>query len=614
MQTLEIEELKLYEGQRLSVTEPFKNGTPTDRIIFKVLPGIGATHGEILLYNNRNSIIMEVNVPVIQGKETEKDPTTGLPVYPNMLGVYEGVTKQQVEKYLNSDVTPKKIVCTPEAYEEKVKPAIANCAQFNIFEDFFLLLDECDKLITEVDYRGAIVLPMDDFFQFKNKAMVSATALIPSDPRFLANGFKILKVVPQFKFAKTLNLVSTNNATEALRKLLTTYNDKPVFIFINSTDLILAMIRTLGIENESMVFCASTSVRKLRKLEYWKASDKLPKNGCYAKYNFLTSRFFSAVDIKVPYKPNIIVITNVLVASQTVIDPYTESIQVTGRLRNGVTRIAHITNYKPSIEWFDRLEALKYIHDGYTEYTHIVELLNACKTEGGKDNLIIALNEMYVKKYVDGQHRLMPYMVDNYIHEQTIRSLYANKECLTLAYEQTKYFTISPHEQMFPVSDAQLLVLDIKRNKQKLTQSICEVLLACETTTNELGEISFYLGETRGEMQCRFPEIVKQYDTLGGFKGMARLGFNPAKIKREVERKEKDEKFMDEEMRKEIRQWYNVGDKVLATIYYERLKEIYTKYEVTNAPASTHIQLDYDCTLSTNSDNHKEWTITGVKE
>ena len=33
------------------------------------------------------------------------------------------------------------------------------------------------KAVKDVDYRTNIVLPMDDFFQFKGKALVSATPL-----------------------------------------------------------------------------------------------------------------------------------------------------------------------------------------------------------------------------------------------------------------------------------------------------------------------------------------------------------------------------------------------------------------------------------------------------
>ena len=38
-------------------------------------------------------------------------------------------------------------------------------------------MDECHQLIKDVDYRTDIVLPMNDFFVSKAKALVSATPI-----------------------------------------------------------------------------------------------------------------------------------------------------------------------------------------------------------------------------------------------------------------------------------------------------------------------------------------------------------------------------------------------------------------------------------------------------
>ena len=51
-------------------------------------------------------------------------------------------------------------------------------------------MDECHQLVKDVDYRVDIVTPMKDFFLFKNKALVSATPIGFSDPRFKENGFE----------------------------------------------------------------------------------------------------------------------------------------------------------------------------------------------------------------------------------------------------------------------------------------------------------------------------------------------------------------------------------------------------------------------------------------
>ena len=52
-----------------------------------------------------------------------------------------------------------------------------------------------------------------------------------------------------------------------------------------------------------------------------------------AKYNFFTSRFYSAVDIELNVKPDILILTNLNNAVYTTVDPYTEAIQIQGRFR-----------------------------------------------------------------------------------------------------------------------------------------------------------------------------------------------------------------------------------------------------------------------------------------
>ena len=92
------------------------------------------------------------------------------------------------------------------------------------YKDYFLLIDECEKAIQDVGYRGDIYLPVEDFFKFKGKAMVSATPIIPSDPRFEEQGFEMLRIIPSFDFCKDLTVVITNNTVRVLRRLLDRYH------------------------------------------------------------------------------------------------------------------------------------------------------------------------------------------------------------------------------------------------------------------------------------------------------------------------------------------------------------------------------------------------------
>ena len=83
---------------------------------------------------------------------------------------------------------------TPESFY-KVRQAFSEI-DFDMYENCFLMLDECHKFIKERDFRKEIVLPFYSFFKFKNKALVSATPLDPSDPRFIEQNFRGSGVIP----------------------------------------------------------------------------------------------------------------------------------------------------------------------------------------------------------------------------------------------------------------------------------------------------------------------------------------------------------------------------------------------------------------------------------
>ena len=308
---------------------------PTNTIFNKTLTGCGATTLEINAA--RNSIIIEPNVPVIIGKKAQ---------HPQILAVYEGITKDDIKAYLAGEYDGyRKIITTPEGFAKKVMPAMHE-TDTNVYNDYFLLFDECEKTIQDIGYRGDIYLPIEDFFKFKGKAMVSATPIMPSDPRF--RKFDMIRLKPTYAYMKKLRVYITNNTVMVLRRVigLCEEHNKKACIFFNSTDATLKIIHTLKLEGKSKVFCSEKSMKKLKKEGYKEVSDKLTD---LADVNFFTSRFYSAVDISINEKPVVIVLTDVYNAPYSTIDPSTEVYQAVGRFRNGVHCIYHITNWDANI-------------------------------------------------------------------------------------------------------------------------------------------------------------------------------------------------------------------------------------------------------------------------
>ena len=197
---------------------------PTNSIINKTITGCGATYAEINA--PRHSLIIEPNVPVIEGKMKK---------HPQMLGVFEGVTTEDIIDYLNASHNDGylKIMTTPESFP-KVRSAMIQ-THTDMYGEWFLLFDECERTIQDAGYRGSITLPMDDFFRCKHKAMVSATPIIPSDPRFEQQGFTMKILRPTYDHKPKMLLIHTNDTVGWVRTLMGQVKGKghPLCIFLN---------------------------------------------------------------------------------------------------------------------------------------------------------------------------------------------------------------------------------------------------------------------------------------------------------------------------------------------------------------------------------------------
>ena len=210
-------------------------------ILCKTLTGLGATYSEIK--SERHSIISVPNVPPIIGKC--KDPKHK---NDNLFGVKQGVTTEEIIDYIEKTLAAGKfikLISTPEGFI-KIKLAFEEL-ELDIYSMCFFLSDECDKLIKDVDYRPNIIFPMDDFFKFREKAFVSATPILPSDPRFESQGFNIVKIQPTFDYKRPISIVQTNNVLEALKIILPqikAQQEQPrsICFFVNSVDMIYQLM------------------------------------------------------------------------------------------------------------------------------------------------------------------------------------------------------------------------------------------------------------------------------------------------------------------------------------------------------------------------------------
>ena len=473
---------------------------PTNTILYKKLTGLGATYGE--LKADRDSIILEPNVPVIKGKC--KDPKHAKD---NLMGVYENVTVDSIVKYLQACKEKHiKLLSTPESFS-KIKAAFEEIDR-DIYSTCYLLFDECHKIVKDVDYRENITLPFDDFFMFENKGLVSATPLDFTDPRFFKQKFQIMEVQPNFEYAQPLNLYHTNNVLQELKKRIGNI-EKPIFLFINSTETIYSIMDKLDILEQSTVFCAYNSVKNLKDKKFSQAYsdwDAAKMN----KYNFLTSRFFNALDIELDFQPEVFIVTDVTIATQSIIDPFTDTIQIIRRFRNGIASASHITNTDYKFQVRSKAQLQFRINVFEENYKMLKAYYDNATSEELRDAVKAILNNHPLTPLLNMDGTKNWFKIDNYLAENLVQGYYNSFDELVKNYKQCKSFKLNYESISYKLSDTERLKrenksLSIKAKRKEIVEQL-EILKGDETSIAM---------EHKRELIRTDAFIVQAYDELG---------------------------------------------------------------------------------------------------
>lgn len=563
---LELKLVEISEGQYMSDLYP--DGLPSNAIIDKTLTGKGATTCELDdKYAKRNSIIIEPNVPVVNSKQAK---------YPNLLGVREGVTDYDIKKYLlDKSIRYKKIIVTPESYT-KVKKA-AEYTSVNLFKDFFLLIDECEKAVQEANFRPEIILPFFDFFSFDNKALISATPLSPKLKGFTKHSFIHIKIVPTYDYKKNLSLIGTNNVQLEFLKQIS-LNDNKKAIFLNSPDYAKTLIDKADIRNCSKIYCSNqdNAINKLHEDGY-NASDSFVSGEILEQYSFFTSRFYSAVDLDTSDKPDIIMVTDCLNKVQTMIDPFTHAVQITGRFRTGIGNVTHITNWKKDLkpqsreEIIEDMEAQKKVYDMLTD---LKETLT-----GRERQLLTEMQEripIYNALFKNDEYKgkVNPFMVECYIQKSKVESLYQDLQFLNKAYNETGHFNVSYNYEHYKEKPKAVKAKPLSRaRKLQILERLQDL--------RPKGLVVKYLTEEQEEelssLRHEAPELCKYYEKFGMDK-IIEIDYNLTTMKQQLKSAHKEEIYfipIDE-----IHDTFIIGKPYSENEIVTILQSIYNKYKL----------------------------------
>lgn len=465
----------------------------------KKFPGVGATYLEI--HSHRPSILIEPNVPVIQGKCAKSDDDFKL------FGVYEGVSIDAITRYLQEPNPYHKLMTTPESFQ-KVKQAVNNVG-IDLYSHFFCLMDESHLLVKDVDYRENIVLPMNDFFLFKQKALVSATPIALSDPRFKTQGFRTVTIDANYDYRQEITVIHSNNSLQSIREYLQEH-DTPVCFFINLVDYSHSLIKELGIENESSIFCAPKSALKLKyELNFHNAYDEWRADRMRS-FNFFTSRFYNAFDLELDYLPHVVMLTDIKASAYTMLDIHTDCVQIAGRFRNGLESLTHIytTDHNLPTPNREEIRTNQFAHEH--AYNTIRTLYNSASSEAEKNAFGEAMRSLPFNKmlYPDGKKNY--FAIDNDTNDRLMDSSYHDSKRIEALYYSCNMFKPSCMGYNYPLEIFNHLQL--KGSKMTVREKRKKMVACLSEITEPLSEFDMdYINEMRKVDSL----LIEAYELLG---------------------------------------------------------------------------------------------------
>lgn len=499
----------------------------TNVILNKGLTGWGATYAEITC--NRHSIILiphKNQIASKYAKHHKKHYTQE---------VFEGINGDKLKTYIKARGSRHmKFLSTPEGLT-KVVAALKECC-IDVFNDVFLLCDESHKITTDIGFRVNISSFADYFFQFKNKAMISATPFRPSHPKFAEQGFKMIKVNHLRDIKKQIKLKCVNNLGAAFKEYLEQYDGEMLFVFFNSLNGIKALTDNNNLKEECNIYCSEDGVKDFKLKGMSNAYSKIDTTNL-ARINFLTSSFYNGLDIEgFKQLPDVLLLTDLSVADHTMLDPNTDVYQILGRFRQPVDseetkdRIrtaTHIVNNKRNAVvklQDDALSAVGYSYMGYKALNDLQQTVT---------------NQVAIEIYEEAKKRLLPYAnllntreeldpfkLDNYLYNCRLKQCYGHPIALPLAYEFSGLFDVQEEHKEYLPEEFETMSKTMNRYSTTNIKWCYAQIITNQFVSDEDDRINI-----RKELKARFPLVFEAEEKLTLAK-IQQLGFKKSAIEK----------------------------------------------------------------------------------
>ena len=239
------------------------------------------------------------------------------------------------------------------------------------------------------------------------------------------------------------------------------------------------------------------------------------------RYNFFTSRFYSAVDIVLDEKPAVIMLTKVHKTVKgkmpySLIDPETEAIQIAGRFRNGISRYIHITDTDNNLDYVDR-EFLEHRLQG--EHQGYLKLLQLCRdTEDMGEKLALeqarTRTDYYVNGFTNDKGDINYFRYNNAYIDERLKMIYRYPAHLYKAYQRTGSFNVaSESEYAIMTEEEKKKLKDTNIPKAERIANLFECYKKITETDEYTGWL--YLNQYIDELKHDFPLYLEAFSTIG---------------------------------------------------------------------------------------------------
>ena len=221
-------------------------------------------------------------------------------------------------------------------------------------------------------------------------------------------------------------------------------------------------------------------------------------------------------------------LTDCYMAEFTMIDPYTDAIQIVGRFRNGVADIYHIANTNHNLPIKSQEEIKGFINCSEEIYNNMRTFYNSASNRAAKEAYRTALDCLPFNRMLDIHGNKNYFAIDNYMDEELLKSSYNSPKTLEEAYSQCDSFRIHRKVFNYKLGDYERLKrvnksLSLKEKRKQIVEQM-EMLGEC-TTEMEM--------EFKRELSQGDAFIVEAYDTIGKAK-IESLNYSYRKIKEAV--------------------------------------------------------------------------------